>query len=753
MRVSIHHWALLRCCRGMALAAALATGMSLTPATAWSQTGASRFQEFRIATESVDQARQRVLARLGNSVDVVADPATGRLLVSGSEESLRMVAALLQPVTAPQGQPAGVPQANGNPNVVRASVNLETGVGNRSTSVYEVPVQQRAELSRYLESLYRPEAGLSVQAGGQPGQIIVVAPATVQREIAEILASRGIHAPGTEARSIDTTVVNRRLALRNINWRQFEATLVKTWGSRLNVQSLMQGQRVRVALPHTGSDSVPPVSMLIDRQANEITLEGAATLVGAWQTAIDALDQAARPNAEGDSAWIPVSRPNDPELQRAISFLRLAASPTADEPEVMGPAPRTSGVPARTVSALLQEDGAAPQDPGVGNAPGQEGSGLDGDNPAGPIGPIQLEFIEELGIVVVKGPQADIERVRQLIQQIEMMAIDTVPMTELKQLKSIDSQAVATIVQNLYDQVYATRQGALTITPLVKPNAVLLVGREEAIKFAIDLIDELDVDAPPESVFKVFRLKYMSSEDMKNRINEFYLGVSTTGGFGGGAAITQGERPGLGTRVRVVSDYRSNSLIITASPRDLEEIGQLIDELDSVESGSANSVRVFRLKNALAEQLQPVLQDALNGQLQGAGVGANPGGTGNQNTNNLLGGGVGQQQLARVRSAMLALNMIDRNGEVIRGGIMYDVRVTADINSNSLVITGPDENMALIDALIHSLDQLPEVETKIKVYPVVNNDAGVLLQLLQDLFSTQNQGGGQNQGGLASLPL
>ena len=71
MRVSIHHWALLRCCRGMALAAALATGMSLTPATAWSQTGASRFQEFRIATESVDQARQRVLARLAPNLAVL----------------------------------------------------------------------------------------------------------------------------------------------------------------------------------------------------------------------------------------------------------------------------------------------------------------------------------------------------------------------------------------------------------------------------------------------------------------------------------------------------------------------------------------------------------------------------------------------------------------------------------------------------------------------------------------------------------
>ncbi|MEZ6107943.1 MAG: hypothetical protein R3B96_17985 [Pirellulaceae bacterium] len=58
--------------------------------------------------------------------------------------------------------------------------------------------------SRYLESLLPTRGRIVGAGGGQPGQIIVVAPATVQREIAEILASRGIHAPGTEARSIDT---------------------------------------------------------------------------------------------------------------------------------------------------------------------------------------------------------------------------------------------------------------------------------------------------------------------------------------------------------------------------------------------------------------------------------------------------------------------------------------------------------------------------------------------------------------------
>lgn len=745
MRFSINQWALVRSCRSMAIASVVTVGLTFVSAPAQAQTPAPRFLEFRIENESVEAARQRVVARLGNTVDIVADASTGRMIISGSDESLRIAAAILQVPAAPAQQAPA-----------RPTVSVNTNLGARTTSIYQVPAESQAELTRYIESLYRPEAGLTIQGGATAGQMIIVAPASIQREIAEIMVSRGIETTNPQAPQIDTTQISRRVGLRNIDWRQFEATLVQTWGSRLSVQSLMQGQRVRVALPHNGSDEVAQVAMLIDRTTNEITLEGAATLVGAWQSAIDQLDQTVPAGGRSQAAWIPVSRPNDPDLRRAISFLRLAAEPglAATPAAPSNAAPRTGQIPARTISTILQDDGgaapqAAPQGP-VDAAPQGEGEGA-GQNGEQPIGPIQLQFIEELGIVVVKGEPQDIERVRRLIQEIEMMATDTMPKTELVTLESIDSQAVATIVQNLYDQVYATRQGGLQVTALVKPNAVLLVGREEAINFAMELIKQLDTDAPPESVFKVFRLKYMSSEDMKNRINEFYLGISSTGGFGGGG-ITQGERPGLGTRVRVISDYRSNSLIITASPRDLEEIARLIAELDSVESEAANSVKVFRLKNALAEDLQPVLQDALNGQLQGAGSGANPGGQGLQNNNNLA-GGLGQQQLARVRSAMLALNMIGPDGEVVQGGIMFDVRVTADINSNSLVVTGPEANMALIEALINSLDQLPDVETQIKVFPVIHNDSGVLLQLLNDLFSTQNQGGGGNQGGLSSLPL
>jgi len=86
-----------------------------------------------------------------------------------------------------------------------------------------------------------------------------------------------------------------------------------------------------------------------------------------------------------------------------------------------------------------------------------------------------------------------------------------------------------------------------------------------------------------------------------------------------GAQATSGtSRPALGTRVNVVADYRSNALIVQASPTDMLEVRRMIAELDIETSAAANELRIFRLKNALATDVAPVLQDALNWQLIGS---------------------------------------------------------------------------------------------------------------------------------------
>ena len=694
------------------------------------------FSQLAVQNLSPAEAKAQIARIMGDSVEIIADTEGRRLLIRGPADSIRISRNILNSIDKPVAQ-------------TQETFEAPKAVASRA---FQIPAEQHLEVSRYLQSIYRADSGVVMTSDATRGLLMVQAPEATLKEITKLLTNRGIRSnTGTTANSgLDSKEeVTETVRLRHINYRELESVLVETWGDELAVQSLQQGKRVVVQVPVPGM-STAPVSLTIDRSGNQLILSGNRGYISAWKQALAAMDSPAKkPNDV--SSWLKVQNEKQIEVRQAISYLSLTSQEDEQVRRVLGertPAigPNGGGLNAQVISnRMFQEEGQPPA-----ATPAQEGEGDTSAEGQPPLGPVEFEFIEELGIVIVKGAPEDVLRVRGLIEEIEDLANETQPEIRYYKLEHVDSTAIAEIAQELYDNIYQARQGTVTITALGKPNAVLLVGRKEAIDFVENLLKELDVPSEPDAEFKAFRLKYISSEDAKNRLNEFYLGISATGQVGGaGNAIQQGNRPGLGTRLRVVSDYRSNTIIVQASPSDLGEIEKFIQEIDVITSEAGNEVKIFRLKNALAEELQPVLQDALNGQLQGQGQGTNPGG---QNVQQNQQFGVGQQQLARVRSAMLALRMINPQGEIVRGGIMFDVRVTADTNSNSLVVTGPAENMPLIGALINSLDQLPEVETKIKVFSVINNDAGVLLQLLTEMFSTGQTGGGQ-QGGVANVPV
>ena len=92
------------------------------------------------------------------------------------------------------------------------------------------------------------------------------------------------------------------------------------------------------------------------------------------------------------------------------------------------------------------------------------------------------------------------------------------------------------------------------------------------------------------------------------------------------------ERKNLGTKVLVISDMRSNSLIVRAQARDLEEIAALIRKIDRDGSDSMQKVKFFPLKNALATDLAAVMNSAIQSVLaapsSGGGGGGGQGGQG-----------------------------------------------------------------------------------------------------------------------------
>ena len=366
--------------------------------------------------------------------------------------------------------------------------------------------------------------------------------------------------------------------------------------------------------------------------------------------------------------------------------------------------------------------------------PGQAGGG------EGLKGEVRIVVDPDTGQVTLIGDPEDTAIVRKTFEDLKRLSAE--PGVERILLNNILGEQIAESVQEIYDANYRDTQGAAIIKPLRSPNGLYVFGTPQAIKSVQAIVDKIDGDAPPIGIedgpFATFRLRHISAADAKRRLDG-YFGQQSTGGGGGEAGDSIPPDP-----VITVADFRSNVLIVRGAKQYLDQAEKVIRSIDVDDGGATDVVRIFALTNTIAEEMAVVLQDAVNGQLPNAGQGYNP----NQNA---------QQQAAQaaqadeysssLRSAGAKLKTFSANGEVVSGGIMFGVRVTADRNSNSLIVRGPESSMDLIGELISQLDRLPNAETLLKVFAVENGDAQALLDTLQSLFpdeQSQQQGGGNN---------
>jgi len=648
------------------------------------------------------QALQKKLDAAGVKAEVLVDRENHRLLLRGDQQA----AAVADQWFSAAPQP---PKDNA---VIRAH--------------RAAPNQAEAFAAR-LQAAYGDRPDVRISADPRTNQILVLADEAVQNQTAALL-TKWKEAQVAQPTSAPAEFLERTRTLQHISWRTLESQIGDAYGDRLAIQPNDRGDlaTLRVA-------GLEPANVRVNRSANTIAIEGSAPLVRGWEQIIEALD------TPGDQVRIAgVNRAQREDIEKAAGALGSRVS-TAESRAgrvlresrqsgrrwggdlvamIFQPENQPENQPADPPPAQAGEQPPATQPPEI--PPPGELPQIGAVDEAGTIGPVQIQFVEGLDVIVVRGNKRDVERVLKIIQEIEDLSGQTQPAIEVVPLNHVDSTALTELLIDLYDTILSPRQGRVSIRALVKPNAILLIGRQDSANSLKELIAKLDQPVPPATQFKVFRLKHMSAVDMSTQITTFYE-----------------ERTGLGQRVRVVPDYRGNAIIVQASPRDLEEIALLVERVDVADSAATKELRVFKLANALAEDLAPVLQDAINGQLIGAGRGANAQGTALQQTQ-------GQQQ-AQIRSAMLSFLTVDSaGGKLLRSGILFDVRVSADANSNALIVTGPADSMPLIEALVNTLDQLPNASAEIKVFTIVNGDANNLATMLQDLFGQQTGAGNQN---------
>ena len=111
----------------------------------------------------------------------------------------------------------------------------------------------------------------------------------------------------------------------------------------------------------------------------------------------------------------------------------------------------------------------------------------------------------------------------------------------------------------------------------------------------LQLIGKLDRPVTAETQFSVFRLQYASASAAQQTVTTFF-----------------GSRDGLGPQVQAIADPRTNALIVYAAPRDMQEVSRLVSQLDRPRGAAVNRARVFKVENALAADLAATLTTALD---------------------------------------------------------------------------------------------------------------------------------------------
>ncbi len=348
-------------------------------------------------------------------------------------------------------------------------------------------------------------------------------------------------------------------------------------------------------------------------------------------------------------------------------------------------------------------------------------------------GDVSIEALNDLDLLILRGNEKDVEAVMQVIRAVEQMAVGSMPEIHLLKLQFVDSQSLSQLLNDVYARMTELRTNnaqqsmvSVRVVPVVVPNAVLVMAPANAMQAVLQLADELDRPVDPTHEVHIFRLKHAVATSVAEMLTNFYTQPPT----------------GLGTRLKVAADFRSNSIVVQANPRDITEIAEFIKGVDTEQSSSVNQVRMFTLKSAVAEELAGFLNNAIQGVLNPArmtttGVGA---------------AAQGQANAANQQARATVLEFLkDGSTELIQSGLLNEIRFNADPRTNGLLVTAPERSFALVEELIRMLDRPSSAISEIKVFTLRNADANSAATLLQELFTSGTTQG--TQAGRAATAL
>lgn len=681
----------------LSLAICLMTLTALQPRAA-AQWSGERFRVYSLQHADPAEVRRMLAELLGPQADsarLIADPEQKQLAVAGSDAVHQLAAQLIreadQPVALPREQqspqrvlrsyPVPAREGLGAAEQLRSALGDRARIawdGQRDAVVVSASEETHAWIRQFLSSPAAADRRPAATAESRPG---TVTPAGVR--VADAADLFPVAPAPQVVRRPNAWTVN----LQSITAHQCQLALRRLLGEAFRETS---PDRFEYVASGTGS-----VTITIDRELNQCHLRGDRILVDQFVALIRRFEES-RTRAENESwHFLPMQNVDPQVLERAIRLWRESTQP---RPLLEGPQSSVTRSPSRTVrpAAWTQIAGDAGADAQPPDAEPPATSQADADpeseeDLSRPSDDVTVQPLPDLDVLILRGRDADVDELVRIIQEIERLSEVTAPEIDVYFLRHVQDEALDELIEEVLEDLTGPLQGKISITPLVKPNALLLIGWGEAVAAAKKLVAELDRPVQAHTQMRVFPLRHAPADEISGTIEDFLNG-----------------RGGLGPDVGVTADPRTNSLIVHAAPRDLEEVVRLIEQLDVSSAASVNQARMVRLRHALADDVAQTITEAIT---------AARGGTSGR------------------RAAALEMLLPQPDGrELVASGLLEGVTLTPDTRTNTIVITGPADSLPLVEQLIRQLDESPTESAQIKVFQVANGDASDLVTVLRSLF-------------------
>ncbi len=188
--------------------------------------------------------------------------------------------------------------------------------------------------------------------------------------------------------------------------------------------------------------------------------------------------------------------------------------------------------------------------------------------------------------LIISDRAANVTRIERLIAQIDQSGDREIDVIKLENAAAGDVVRILTTLAQAAKQADPTAQAGSVIAD-ERSNSVLISGEKSERGRMADIVRRLDMPGPSGGDTQVFYLNYASAENLAPILEGYAQAAATVARTPAAASAAGGAAPaaapssgGSANGTRVIADKDTNSLVVTAGPKEMLAIRNVINQLD-----------------------------------------------------------------------------------------------------------------------------------------------------------------------------